>query len=124
MKALSKMTNKEKGRLFACWFPEMLPALVEAIGGAQQYLVENEKDLRDNWDNAGITFDFWMHVAKDVKKAIYAHRSDITKRPKVFAAALFQKYNALFTIDCIIRYKYIPQNVKFVQAVRLLFEIG
>jgi len=124
MKALDKLSNVEKGKLLAGWFPDLLPELVATIKGAQQYLTANEREVRETWDNGFFNVEFWLRLSADVGKAITQHGSKLGKHPRVFAEELFDGYNALFTIDCIDKYKFAVHNVKFVQAVRLLFDRG
>jgi hypothetical protein len=124
MKALDKLTNVEKGRLLAGWFPDLLPELVDTIKGAQHYLAANEQEVRETWDNRFFNVEFWLRLSSDVGKVISQHGTKLGKHPRVFAEELFDGYNALFTIDCIDKYKFAVHNVKFVQAVRLLFDRG
>lgn len=124
MKALDKLTNVEKGRLLAGWFPDLLPELVDTIKGAQHYLTANEQEVRETWDNRFFNVEFWLRLSSDVGKVISQHGTKLGKHPRVFAEELFDWYNALFTIDCIDKYKFAVHNVKFVQAVRLLFDRG
>lgn len=124
MKALDKLSNVEKGKLLAGWFPDLLPELVETIKGAQQYLTANEQQVRKTWDNGFFNVEFWLRLSADVGKVITQHGSKLGKHPRLFAEELFDGYNALFTIDCIDKYKFAVHNVKFVQAVRLLFDRG
>lgn len=124
MKTLDKMTNVEKGKLLADWFPELLPDLVATIKGAHDYLVSNEDEVRATWDNGFFNVNFWLRVAKDTGNAIERGGRKLGKSRRLFAEELFDGYNALFTIDCIDKYKFITHNVKFLQAVRLLFDRG
>ncbi|WP_116789535.1 hypothetical protein [Flavobacterium psychrotrophum] len=124
MKALEKLNNVEKGRLLAGWFPELLPELVDTIKGTQQYLATHETEVREQWDNGFFKPNFWLRLAADVGRAIDTNGKKLAKSPRLFADELFDGYNALFTIDCIDKYKFAVQNVKFTQAVRLLFDRG
>ncbi|MXN90809.1 hypothetical protein GR160_06180 [Flavobacterium sp. Sd200] len=124
MKALEKLNNVEKGRLLAGWFPELLPELVDTIKGAQEYLAENETEVRQQWDNGFFNVDFWLRLSATVGKIIDLNGKRLAKHPRLFAEELFDGYNALFTIDCIDKYKFAVHNVKFTQAVRLLFDRG
>lgn len=124
MKALDKLNNVEKGRLLAGGFPDLLPELVATIKGVQQYLTTHETEVREGWDNGFFNVDFWLRLSADVGKIIAQYGKKLEKHPKLFAEELFDGYNALFTIDCIDKYKFAVHNVKFVQAVRLLFDRG
>lgn len=124
MKALDKLNNVEKGRLLAGWFPDLLPELVETIKGAHEYLTAHEAEVREQWDNGFFNVEFWLRLSSDVGRCITRHGKKLGTRPRLFAEELFDGYNALFTIDCIDKYKFAVHNVKFVQAVRLLFDRG
>lgn len=122
MEALHKLSAVEKARLFAGLFPQYLEGLVGAIGGACAYMAANEKEIKATWDNPVFGAEFWYRIAGHIAKAIAQHGKRLWKSRQLFAEELFDGYNALFSVDCILKYKYATGDPKFVQAVRLFFE--
>lgn len=122
MEALNRLNNVEKGKLLAGLFPSEMQGLIETIKGMQEYLITNEKEIRSAWDNSFLPAEFWYRIADNVAEAITEYGDKLAKRPRLFADQLFDGYNALFTIDCIIKGKCKSGNAKLKQAVELLFE--
>ncbi|MXN91678.1 hypothetical protein GR160_10615 [Flavobacterium sp. Sd200] len=122
MKALDKMDNVDRGKLFAGWFPEEIQGFLEAVKGAYDYIVAHEAEIRETGEGVVFNADFWFKVAGNVAAAIEKHGKRLAKNQNLFADQLFDGYNALFTVDCLRKYQYLTNNPKFAQAVQLLFD--
>lgn len=122
MKPLKNLNNVEKGRLLAELFPNETQGMVDALKGAFDYLMDNEYELRQQGDINGLPIDFWYRVAKQVGNAIEIQGNRLAKKPRMFADQLFDGYNALFTVDTLVRYRVACDNKKFQYAVQMLFE--
>lgn len=97
------MTNVEKGKLIAEFFPEEIAGILEAIENQHYIPVENKDRYTENWDKGLITVEFWYALAHDVFSRITRQRKALSKSRR-FADQLFDGDNALFTIDCIVMY--------------------
>jgi hypothetical protein len=122
MKALNKLDSVAKGQLFAGLFPDEIQGLVDAIKGVHDYMKGNEAAIRESGEGVVFNAEFWFRLVTDVGNAIEQYGSRLAKNKRLFADQLFDGYNALFTVECIIKYKYKTGNPKFVQAITLLFE--
>ena len=122
MKPLQNLNNVEKGKLLAALFPEQVQGILDSLQQACQFLTDNEDAIRSSWDNTFVPFEFWYRVAGNVADAIIRNGKSLTKSSSLFADHLFDGHNALFTIDCIIKQAKHNENLKYRQAVALLFE--
>lgn len=122
MKALHSLNNVEKGKLLAGLFPEELQGILNSLQQAYEYLTQHEDSIRSQWDNGFIQFTFWYRVAGNVAQALDRQGNSLSKSSSLFAEALFDGHNALFTIDCILKQAKDNENPKYRQAVALLFE--
>ncbi|WP_418501774.1 hypothetical protein [Flagellimonas sp.] len=122
MKSLKHRNNVEKAQLLAGLFPEEMPGILSDIAVRAQYLKEHREDLQKTWDNGLLTFPFWEDLAQRVEQAMEKYQSRLLERPRLFADQLFDGYNALFTIDCIVKYAEAGNGSKpFRLAVDMLF---
>ncbi len=122
MKPLQNLNNVEKGKLLASLFPAELQGILDSLQQACQYLTDNEQAIHEVWDNGFFPFTFWQRIAANIAEALRKYDSRLTKSSNLFADQLFDGYNALFTIDCIIKQAKHSENTKYRQAVALLFE--
>jgi hypothetical protein len=122
MKPLQNLNNVEKGKLLAGLFPYELQGILDSLQRACQYLTDNEEGIHEGWDNGFFPFAFWQRIAANVEEVLRKYDNRLTKSSSLFADQLFDSYNALFTIDCIIKQAKHSENPKYRQAVALLFE--
>lgn len=122
MEALNKINNVEKGRLIAALFPEETERIVAAVKSTCDYLFDNEQQIRQEWDVSFIPAELWYRIAANLRDAIAKNGNRIFKNKRTFADQLFDGYNAMLTIDCIVKSKYGTDDAKFRQAVELFFE--
>ncbi len=117
------MNNVERAYLLAGLFPEELPGIITDIRQRVAYLKDHENDIRKTWDNGMITIDFWYDLAKGVLQVMEKYESKLLESQRRFADQLFDGYNALFTIDCIVKYADTGNgSLRFQLAVKMLFE--
>jgi len=126
MKALTSMDNVDKGKLLAALFPDKLGDILDSLTGTYNYLTENEDSLRATWSNGMFPFNFWYRVAGDVATTVDRYGARLTKSSSLFADQLFDHYNALYTIECIVKQAELlpelPGNQAYKLGVRLLFD--
>jgi hypothetical protein len=122
MKPLQNLNNVEKGKLLAGLFPNEMQGILDSLQQAHQYIADNEEAIRNGWDSTFFPFAFWYKVAGNVAEALRRNGKSLIKSSSLFADQLFDGYNALFTIDCIIKQASLSENIKYRQAVALLFE--
>ncbi|UGU15437.1 hypothetical protein LS482_17355 [Sinomicrobium kalidii] len=123
MKALEQMDNVARGYLLAGLFPEELPGIVTDIRQRVAYLQEHKDDIRKTWDNGLITLGFWCDLAKRVLQVIEKYESRLLENRRLFSDQLFDGYNALFTVDCIVKYADEGNgSIRFRLAVKMLLE--
>lgn len=103
MKAVNEMNNVERGKLLADLFPSELQGILDAIPLIYKMLSDNKEEIAGNWDNGLITFDFWLSLANRIDGIIAKEGKQLLKSRR-FSDQLFDGYNALFTIDCIVKY--------------------
>jgi hypothetical protein len=125
MTPLKNMNNVEKGKLLAGLFPDKVQGILEEIHKGYDYMAANEQSLRTEWANSLFPFEFWYRVAGNVATAAKQYGKKLSKRNSLFADQLFDHYNALYTIDCIVKQSEalpeLPENDTYKLAVRLLF---
>ncbi|WP_066759904.1 hypothetical protein [Chryseobacterium glaciei] len=122
MKPLERMNNVEKGKFFADLLPEELPNITGFIEQEIQRFLSDEQPIRNSWTGTLITADFWYSLVQDVEKAIKQYGSRLHKNHRWFADQLFDSYNALFTIHCLVEYATTAEcNHKLKQGIHFLF---
>lgn len=116
------MNNVERARLLAGLFPQELPGILTDIRIRVDYLQEHRDDIRKSWDNGLLTFAFWQNLAQRVGQVLEKYQSRLLNSQRLFADQLFDGYNALFTVDCIVKYAEAGNGSKpFRLAVDMLF---
>lgn len=116
------MDNVERARLLAGLFPQELPGILTDIGQRVDYLQTHREEIERTWDNGLLTFAFWSDLAQRVGEILEKYQSRLLERPRLFADQLFDGYNALFTVDCIVKYAEAGNGSKpFRLAVDMLF---
>lgn len=103
MKAVNEMNNVERGKLLADLFPSEVQGILDAIPLIYKMLSDNKEEIAGNWENGMITFDFWLSLANRIDGIISKEGKHLLKSRR-FSDQLFDGYNALFTIDCIVKY--------------------
>ncbi|ANF50285.1 hypothetical protein A0O34_07040 [Chryseobacterium glaciei] len=122
MKALERMNNVEKGKFLADLLPEELPNITRFIEQEIQGFMKSEDHNKSIWKGTLITADFWYSLVRNVEKAIQKCGSRLHKNHRWFADQLFDGYNALFTIHCLIEYATKAEcNHKLKQGIHFLF---
>lgn len=122
MKNLEKMNNVEKGKFLADLFPEELPNITRFIEQEIEHFMKNEENIKNHWTAKLVTDAFWFQLVLDVQKAIKQCGNRLHRNHRWFADQLFDGYNALFTIYCLVEYSAKPFcNHKLRQGIHLLF---
>lgn len=122
MKPLERMNNVEKGKMLADLLPEELPNITLFISKEIERFLKNEDHNKSIWKGTLITANFWYSLVRNVEKAIKQCGSKLHKNHRWFADQLFDGYNALFTIHCLIEYASTAEcNLKLRQGIHFLF---
>ncbi|WP_150114756.1 hypothetical protein [Chryseobacterium sp. IHB B 17019] len=122
MKTLEKMGNVEKGRLLAHLLPEELSNIVQYIEQQTTTFLHNETEIRSNWKGTLVTAEFWFTLVRNIDKSIKNCGSRLHKNHRWFADQLFDGYDALFTIYCLVEYSAKEEcNLKLKQGIHFFF---
>ncbi|HWV73577.1 MAG TPA: hypothetical protein VN040_17770 [Pseudosphingobacterium sp.] len=122
MNSLNELTYTERGRLLVALFPEEKTALLNAILGACQYVIDHEATERSRWQHPTLNFDQWIRLAADITKIIARFGFTLRNNGTIFSDQLFYDQYPLFIIPCIREYVKGQQvDPMFKVAVNLLF---
>lgn len=122
MKNLEKMHNVEKGKFLADLFPEELSNITRYIEQEITHFLKNEQHIRNYWTANLVTDAFWFQLVRNIEKAIKQCGNRLHRNHRWFSNQLFDGYNAMFTIYCLIEYSAKNDcNHKLRQAIHLLF---
>jgi len=123
MKALAALNNVEKAKLLHSLFPDEIPGIIQFTNNMCATIKENETQQREHWKNGLFGFDFWLSLLRSVETNIGKYGNKLEKSSGLFADQLFDGYNAMFTVHCLLVYttqSKLP-NTKLAKAVDLLF---
>lgn len=122
MKTLERMNNVEKGKFLADLLPEELPNIILFIEQETERFLKDEQQIKSRWTASLLTADFWFGLVRNVKNTIKKYGNRLYKNHRLFADQLFDGYDALFTIYCLIEYAEKEQcNFKLKQGIHFLF---
>lgn len=123
MKPFHELSHTDKAKLLHELFPSEIPALLEFIQGMCAAIKEDQSRNRNSWDNAFITFDFWLELIEQAESVFAVYHSRLHTSSKLFAQHLFYGHICAFTIHCIRNYVTVKRHPhqKFVKAADLLF---
>ncbi|WP_134091125.1 hypothetical protein [Olivibacter sp. XZL3] len=123
MKALSKMTNLDKGELITRLFPEKVKDLQETVKRQCEYFKQNELSIRGGWKkNAKFSAEFWYQLVEVANSNIKNYGKAVYGKPSRYGNLLYTEQNAIFTIYCLIEYSYSNEcSIELKQVIHLLF---
>ncbi|WEK21324.1 MAG: hypothetical protein P0Y49_09240 [Candidatus Pedobacter colombiensis] len=123
MKTLNQFTNVDKAALLHQLFPEEIPSLIEFMQGMSESIIENEELNRDKWDNGFLSFNQWLHLAKETNTKIKENGTRMCKSTRLFSGQLFDGSIAVFTNHCIAVLITTKQhsNQRFIHAAHMLY---
>ncbi|MBT2621946.1 hypothetical protein [Chryseobacterium sp. ISL-6] len=122
MKSLEKMNNVEKGKFLADLLPEELPNITLFMELEIQHFLKDEQKIRYNWKATLVTHNFWFQLVTNIDQFLKKYGNRLHRNHRWFADQLFDGYEALFTIYCLVEYTEKPEcNHKLRQAIHLLF---
>lgn len=104
MKALKEMNNVEKGYLLARLFPDNLKELTQFAQQETRRFRKHEQYVRGIWTDPLITDNFWYGLVSDMESTIRHQGVSLHRSARVFSDQLFDGYNAIFTVHCLIEY--------------------
>lgn len=123
MKALNEMNNVEKGYLLAKLFPENLKDLTVFVQQETERFRAQEEYIRSIWaDRTLVTADFWYALVSNTEQVLKRYNVMLHRSTRVFSDQLFDGYNAIFLINCLVEYADREEcNPKLKEARHLLF---
>lgn len=122
MRALQDMNNVDKAYLLARLFPDEREALTGVALQQVELFIQQEQAVRDMWKDTLITAEFWYDLVRSTQRIIRNQGTGLYRSARVFSDQLFDGYNAIFMIYCLIGYtqgEACPYKLK--QAIHLLF---
>ncbi|WP_345201513.1 hypothetical protein [Chryseobacterium ginsengisoli] len=112
----------EKGRLLADLLPEELPSIILFMEQETKNFLDNEAEIKANWKGTLVTAQFWFTLVNNIDRAIKKCGNRLYKNHSWFADQLFDSYDALFSIYCIVEYSSKEQcNTKLRQGIHFFF---
>lgn len=122
MKTLERLNNVEKGKLLADLLPEELPNIIRFMEQEIKQFLQNETEIKSNWKGTLVTAGFWFGVVRNIENAMKKCGNKLHKNHRWFADQLFDGYNALFTIYCLVEYSLKEDcNPKLKQGIHFFF---
>lgn len=123
MKALKEMSKVEKAYLLAILFPDTLKELTEFIQKETERFRAHEEYMRSIWaDKTLITADFWFGLVGNTETLLKRHNVMLFRSQRVFSDQLFDGYNAIFLVNCLIEFSEQKGcDTELKQAIHLLF---
>ena len=125
MKPLGSLTNVEKAKLLHGLFPAEIAGVLQFVSGMSHTIAEEQEQQRLNWgDNQLFAFDFWLTLAQQAEQTIKRYGRQLEKSSSLFADQLFDGYNAIYMVHCLVVYTTVRQhtNGKFTTVIDLLFK--
>ena len=125
MKTLKQLNSVEKAKILHTWFPDEIPAFLEAMESLCEAIRADEAHYREQWAEGLFTFDFWLTLLRQAEAVIQQYGKKLCNNPRLFAHQLFDGYQAIFSAHCLTRYAMTRQreNRKFYTATDLFFNI-
>jgi hypothetical protein len=122
MKTLERMNNVEKGKFLADLLPEELPNIVLFIQQEAQRFLQDEQRIKSGWTATLVTVDFWYGLISNIERSIKQCGSRLHRNHRWFADQLFDGYDALFSIYCLVEYSAKEEcSHKLKQGIHFLF---
>jgi hypothetical protein len=116
------MNNVEKGKFLADLVPEELPNITKYIEQEIAHFLKNEENTKRYWTANLVTGDYWFQLIRNIEKVINKCGNRLHRNHRWFADQLFDGYDALFTIYCLVEYSEKTDcNHKLRYAIHLLF---
>ncbi|MCT2561850.1 hypothetical protein [Chryseobacterium herbae] len=122
MKTIEQMFNVDKGKLLASLFPQEIPNITLLIEQETLRFLNNEELIKSQWTGTLVTANLWFDLVRNVEKAVKKYGNRFPKNHNLFRDQLFDGYDALFTINCLIEYSLTKDcNHRLKLAIHLLF---
>ena len=121
MNSLDKLNNVERAKLLFELFPGEMPAFISFMGTIAEKIMNDEKDLRENWERQLITVDFWLELAKTTKATLNKYGPKLAASSRLFADQLFDGYSAMLASHCLSQFKKVTTSQRFIKAIDVFF---
>jgi len=124
MKSVAQLNNVMRVKLLFELFPDATLGFLKFQLAVINILIRYCDQLRNTGTINALTFNFWIQVAKDIKKVIRKYGCQLSKRSRLLTNHWFDGYPALYATQCL--HQYIahqePEDIRFVHAVKVLFK--
>lgn len=122
MKALHQMDYIERAYLLANLFPQHIQNLIDFMHKEAEFFQDSREQVYENWNENHITPDFWFGLIADFQRRYIRNGRRLYTNKKTFRDQLFDGYDALFTIHCLLEYAEDPNCAPDLkQAIHLFF---
>ena len=123
MKALNEMNNVERWNLLAKLFPENLKDLTHFVQQETERFRAQEEYIRSIWaKRTFLTADYWFSLVSNTEQVLKRYNVMLHRSTRVFSDQLFDGYNAIFLINCLVEYADKEEcSPKLTEAIHLLF---
>jgi len=119
---MKPLNNLEKGRLLADLFPEQLENICKEVLKQAEYFLENEEHIRAHWAGSIVTDNFWYSLVQNAVRRTKECGNRLYKNHRWFSDQLFDGYDAVFTIYCLVVYATKAEcNYRLRYCIYLLF---
>ncbi|PWN64114.1 hypothetical protein C1634_005845 [Chryseobacterium viscerum] len=110
--------------MIADLLPEEIPNITLFIEQETQRFLKNEELIKSQWKQSLVTSGLWFDLVRNIEKAVKKCGKKFQRNHRLFAHQLFDGYDALFTINCLIEYSLTEDcNQRLRLAIHLLFGI-
>lgn len=122
MKTLNQMDNTDKAYLLAKLFPDELQGMTEFIKIEAELFIRNREQVYREWTVTHIDANRWYDMISNFERRYDKNGTRLYKNKRTFRDQLFDGYDALFTLQCLIEYaegRHCNQQLR--QAIHLFF---
>lgn len=122
MKTLQQMDNLERAYLLARLFPDELQVMTQFIKKEAELFNRNREQVFNEWTEKNIDANRWYDFINNFERRYDKNGARLYRNKRTFRDQLFDGYDALFTIHCLIVYADSTFcNLKIKQAIHLFF---
>ncbi|AZA99142.1 hypothetical protein EG359_05785 [Chryseobacterium joostei] len=122
MKTLNQMDNLDRAYLLANLFPDELKNMIDFIKKEADFCQDNKEQILKDWTAEHITAELWYNLIAFFERRYKKNGTRLYRNKKTFRDQLFDGYDALFSINALIKFTAEPQcSKKLKYAIYLLF---
>lgn len=123
MKPFDELNIIDKARLLHELFPDEIKGLIEFVQLSANGLITDPDKVKDDWGGSVFSADGWIKLAEDVDKRILKNNDKLVTSKERFSDQLFDGYQSMFMLQCLLDYLQVCKNSKFIDAIKFLFDL-